>query len=149
MGSTKQRFAVMAFWIALAVAIGWGAVQLGLGSFGEPGPGFMPMLTAGLIFVLTIANLFEKAPAGRKSPFPDRPVLLRLVLTMGGLWIYAFALPWIGFIADTLILMTFLFAVIQKVKWPVAILAALLSVGICYLLFSSLGTEFPRGVFFS
>jgi hypothetical protein len=65
------------------------------------------------------------------------------------LWLYAFLLPVIGFIPDTLILMMFLLAVIQNVKWSTALLVSVLSVTACYLLFSSLGTEFPKGFFFS
>ena len=149
MSNATQRLVVTLFWIALSAAIGWEAVQLGLGSFGEPGPGFMPLMMAGLMFALTVASLFEKMPSGKKQSFPARPVLLKLGMTMAALWIYAFALPWIGFIMDTLVLMVFLFGVIQKVRWPMTLLASVLSVGLCYLLFSSLGAEFPRGVFFS
>jgi hypothetical protein len=48
---------------------------------------------------------------------------------------------------DTFLLLLFLFTVIQKVRRTTAIVASILSVTICYFLFSSLGAEFPQGIF--
>jgi putative tricarboxylic transport membrane protein len=143
----KQRLAVHGFWIALSVVICWGSRQLGLGSLQEPGPGFMPFIMGALMFILTIASIFEKTPSPKERPPLSGTIMFKLGLTIGSLWLYAFLLPVIGFIPDTLILMMFLFSVIQKVKWTTALLASVLSVAVCYFLFSSLGAEFPRGFF--
>ncbi len=147
MKRNKQRLVVHGFWIALSIVICWSADQLGRGSLQEPGPGFMPAIMGVLMFLLTIASIFEKTPPAAERPPLSRETLIKLGLTVGSLWLYAFLLPVIGFIPDTLILMMFLFSVIQKVRWPTALLASAISVAVCYLLFSSLGAEFPRGFF--
>ncbi|MHB9099136.1 MAG: tripartite tricarboxylate transporter TctB family protein [Syntrophales bacterium] len=147
MNSKKQRLAVHGFWIALSVVICWSSSQLGMGSFQEPGPGFMPFIMGSLMFILTIASIFEKIPSAKERPPLSREIIFKLCLTIGSLWLYAFLLPVIGFIPDTLILMMFLFSVIQKVRWTTALLASVLSVAACYFLFSSLGAEFPKGFF--
>ena len=149
MNTKKQLVAVHGFWIALSGIICWSSGQLGLGSFQEPGPGFMPFIMGGLMFVLTVAVIFERTPPAKERSPLSRGTLIKLGLTVGSLWLYALLLPVIGFIADTLILMMFLFSVIQKVKWSTALLASALSVAVCYFLFSSLGAEFPKGFFFS
>jgi putative tricarboxylic transport membrane protein len=145
----KQRIIVHLFWIALAVVICWGAIRLDLGSLTDPGPGFMPFTMGALMFFLSIAGIFEKIPSAKEIPPIPRESLFKLIFTVLALWLYAFLLPVIGFIPDTLILMMFLLAVIQNVKWSTALLVSVLSVTACYLLFSSLGTEFPKGFFFS
>lgn len=143
----KQRVAVHGFWIVVSGVICWSSSQLGMGSFQEPGPGFMPFIMGALMFILTVASIFEKTPSAKERSPLSRETLIKLGLTVGSLWLYAFLLPVIGFIADTLILMMFLFSVIQKVKWSTALLASVLSVAVSYFLFSSLGAEFPKGFF--
>jgi len=145
--NNKQHLVVPGFWIALSIAICWGSHRLGLGSLQEPGPGFMPFIMGALMFILTIASMFERIPSAKKRAPLSREILIKLGLTMGSLWLYALLLPVLGFIADTLILMMFLFSVIQKVKWSTALLASVISVAVCYFLFSSLGAEFPKGFF--
>jgi hypothetical protein len=145
MDGKKQRIAVHLFWVVLSAIICWGAVQLDLGALTEPGPGFMPFIMGALLFILTIASIFEKIPAA--PPPLSGENLAKVGMTIAVLWIYAFLLTVIGFIPDTLLLMLFLFAVIEKVKWSTALLASVISVTLCYFLFSSLGAEFPKGFF--
>ncbi len=142
-----SRIAVHLFWAVLSVAICWGAVRLGPGRLTEPGPGLMPLLMGSLMFILTIASFLEKGGSDKAEPLPDKGRLILVGMTVIALWCYAFLLSILGFLLDTLLLMLFLFAVVQKVKWTTAVVASLVSVGVCYLLFSSLGAEFPRGIF--
>jgi putative tricarboxylic transport membrane protein len=142
-----QHLVVHLFWIACSVAICWGAVQLNLGRLTEPGPGFMPFIMGSLMFILTIASFFEKRDVEKKNSRFNRKMLITLGMTVGALWLYAFLLSVIGFVLDTLLLMVFLFAVIQKVKWTTAVVVSVIAVAVCYFLFSSLGTEFPKGFF--
>jgi putative tricarboxylic transport membrane protein len=142
-----QHIIIYLFWIACAVAICWGAIQLNLGTLTEPGPGFMPFIMGSLMFILTVASFFEKKDAEKESGLFNRQILITLGMTVGALWLYAFLLSVIGFVLDTLLLMVFLFVVIQKVKWTTAIVVSVVAVAVCYFLFSSLGTEFPKGFF--
>jgi putative tricarboxylic transport membrane protein len=142
-----QRIAVHLFWIVFSVAICWGAVQLDLGRLTEPGPGFMPFIMGTLMFALTIASFFEKGLSVKEGQPLTQKKIVKLVLTVAALWLYAFLLSIIGFALDTLLLMVFLFAVIHEVKWTMAVVASVITVAVCYFLFSSLGTEFPKGFF--
>ncbi len=120
---------------------------MGPGRLTEPGPGFMPLLMGGLMLVLTIISASEKGAADKAAVLPGKAKLMLLGMTVAALWLYAVLLSRLGFVVDTLLLMFFLFSVIQKVKWTTAVLASIVSVGLCYFLFSSLGAEFPRGIF--
>jgi hypothetical protein len=101
----------------------------------------------GLMFILTIASFLEKGSSGTGGPLLDKGKLTLVGMTVAALWLYAFLLSIIGFVVDTLLLMLFLFAAVQKVRWTAAIFVSIASVAICYFLFSSLGAEFPRGIF--
>ncbi len=143
----RHHIVVHLFWVVLSLAICWGAVRLGPGRFTEPGPGFMPLLMGGLMLVLTIIGASERGASEKAAALPGKEKLILLGMTVAALWLYAVLLSRLGFVIDTLLLMLFLFSVIQKVKWTTAVLASVVSVGICYFLFSSLGAEFPRGIF--
>ncbi len=145
--SRKHHIAVHLFWTVLSLAICGGAVRLGPGRLTEPGPGFMPLLMGGLMLVLTIVSASERGATEKAVALPDKDRLVVLGMTVAALWLYAVLLSRLGFVVDTLLLMLFLFSVIQKVKWTTAILASVVSVALCYFLFSSLGAEFPRGIF--
>jgi putative tricarboxylic transport membrane protein len=145
----KQRNIVHLFWIALAVIICWSSIQLDLGSLTEPGPGFMPFAIGAVLFILSIANIYTTIPSSKEILPISRGNIYKVTFTVLALYLYAFLLPLIGFIPDTLILMIFLLIVIQNVKWSIALLVSVLSVIVCYILFSYLGTEFPKGFILS
>lgn len=107
----------------------------------------MPFIMGSLMFVLTIGSFFEKRDAKKETSRFSGKMLITLGMTVAALWLYAFLLPVIGFVLDTLLLMVFLFVVIQKVKWTTAVVVSVIAVAVCYFLFSSLGIEFPKGFF--
>jgi len=62
------------------------------------------------------------------------------------LWLYAFLLPVIGFVLDTILLMVFLFRVIQKVKWTTAVIVSVIAVASAIPVFFP-GNRIPQGFF--
>jgi putative tricarboxylic transport membrane protein len=111
----------------IVLAIGLGVCLesirgLPLGSMRSPGPGFMPVIAGALLMSL---GLLEFILSSRKrSPkqgkwYPERWKTILVIL--GSLFLYAFLLEALGFLIDTLVLMCFLFRVIEPQKWIITI----------------------------
>jgi putative tricarboxylic transport membrane protein len=149
MKGKKRYMIVHLLWIVLSIMICLGSVQLNLGALTEPGPGFMPFVIGVLLLLLSIASLLEENRSIKEQILPSMPRerALKLIFTMVALWLYAILLPVAGFVLTTFALMLFLFKVIEKVRWQMAVIASGLSVVVCYFLFTSLGAEFPKGFF--
>jgi putative tricarboxylic transport membrane protein len=84
---------------ALALVFGIGAFRLGFWNDDGPGPGLMPLGVSILLLPLLIVALREPDPDSEDS-FKSQPLLALLV--MGA---YAFALPRVGFIPATVVLL--------------------------------------------
>ena len=139
-------------WIALGVFQCAESVSLGLGSFMEPGPGFMPFAMAALMIVLAIALFFESSFEAKKaltkkiSLWSDvywKRVIYVAVLMLA----YALLLTKLGFLIDTFLLMVFLLKSGDPIKWPTAIFVGALTAGFSYVLFGIwLKVPFPAGL---
>ena len=149
LGDNAERI-VCLFWITLAILVGIGSYKLDLGTFSQPGPGFLPF---GAAFFLC---LFSTVQLMVLSRVPDEKLVSRwsefrwpkVSLVVAILFAYVFALPWLGYLASTFILMLILFSVLRKMKWWIAISYAVLVVGITHLLFAIwLKVQFPKGFF--
>jgi hypothetical protein len=71
----------------------------------------------------------------------------RVVLVLAALTAYAWALPWLGFILTTSIVLVFLFKAVEPQRWSVAIGGALASALLAHLVFKVwLGAQLPAGL---
>ena len=85
---------------------------------------------------------------GKESPFQPRSTI-RVVIVFVVLLAYSFALEYLGFVVVSFLLMAYLFRAFGgSRRWYVAVLLALTSVGMTYLLFEVLlEGNLPKGVF--
>lgn len=125
-----------------------GSLRLDLGSLNQPGPGFVPLGTAVLVVALSLTyavRSFQRAPDGKESPWPkENPV--RLIAAIGSLFLFGAALSSLGYVLSTFTLMTVLFLIAEPEKWLAALIKAVLSTAVTYLVFEKwLMVQFPSG----
>lgn len=138
------------FWVLLGAAIAVAALVLGIGTVGKPGAGFMPFL-AGLLIVILAAVDLVTAFAAKKSQavdLPNREAVRKMVMAVGALVAYSLLMPTLGFPLTTLALMIVLFRFTEALPWKTSLITAFCVTAAAYLLFSNLGTELPKGIFF-
>jgi len=135
---------------ALGIAVSLESLNLGLGSWTIPGPGF---LSCGAGLALSLVSLgFFSAAVVRKDPSSEKfwsfphswKVFLMIVLS---LCIYNLVWTRLGFFVSTFLLLAFLFGIVGKQRWPVSLIGAVLISAAAYLLFGVfLETQLPTGV---
>ncbi len=138
--------------LAFALAYGWEAKNLGINNLRNPGPGFFPVVLAsilGLLALISMATAFPQRKSG--ETFPGLWHGLRwykTLLVLSSLTAYIFLLEPLGYLLSTLLLMIYLFKGIEPQKWWVAMVGAVLSSTVTYVLFKIiLQVQLPQGIF--
>jgi putative tricarboxylic transport membrane protein len=138
-------------WLALGAGVTWAGWDLELGALRDPGSGFL-LFWVGVVMMglaLCVLGGALRAPAGpglaalwAGARWPKvAGVLIALVA-------YGYALPWLGFLATTTLLLLVLFKAIEPQRWSVAIGGALASALVAWIVFRLwLGTQLPAGIF--
>ena len=146
----KKTYLITHFiWMVLALAVAAEAGRLGFGTFGRPGPGFLPFLAAICLAVLAgaglIQNVLKKPGAEAGSGFRAAD-MLRIGLVAAVLLVYVFLWDIIGFLASTFLLLLFLFRCVEPLRWQTVFVASGLTLAFTYILFSILlGARLPAG----
>jgi putative tricarboxylic transport membrane protein len=143
-------------WLVLATAIATECLRLGIGGFRSPDAGLFPFLTAALLGLFSLWLLIDSLLQKNRHPTENRIVWGKetkwrnILLTLGALVAYAFALNPIGYLLTTFLFLLFLFRQIGPQRWIVAILGAAFSSLLSYAIFHIwLQTQLPDGFFFS
>ncbi len=147
----KREIVSGGFWLCVAIAVLFASVHLGLGSYDNPGPGFMAfwagLLLAGLSSILLLFNLSGKGKAAALVDLWQGRKWSVSVLVVATLILYGLVLAKLGYIPATFGLMVILFSV-GKIKLPIAIPGALLAALFTFALFNwFLKMPLPRGIF--
>jgi putative tricarboxylic transport membrane protein len=138
-------------WMTLGILFVAGAWQQGLMRRGVPGPGFLPFFSGlALIFV----SLFVFIPAlsqGKRTPvgkfFPERDSLRKLLLGLAALVAFGVAMEYAGYLLTTFLFMFFVIRIMEKKRWQIVGLVALLTAVLSYVLFVVLlEVQLPRGL---
>ena len=138
------------FWIALAIWVCIGSLGLDIGTFSDPGPGFLPLGTGALLGIFAMAHLVNVRLQRQEKETLESPWTnirwKNAVFVVIALSSYAFLLPRLGYLIDTLFLMFFLFMILQRKKWYVILMYSLLVIGFSYFIFAvCLMVQFPKG----
>jgi putative tricarboxylic transport membrane protein len=139
------------FWLLFSVFISIESYRLGLGTLHQPGPGFILFWTGVAMGVLSMA-VFVRAWSGKKTGEPESPIfgkenVLKIVLVILSLFLYAFFMETLGFIPITLLLFIFLLGMIEKKRWGFAIMVSVAVTGASYLVFEIwLKSQLPKGL---
>jgi len=139
------------FWLLFSVSIGIESYRLGLGNLHEPGPGFIFFWTAVAMGILSIVvfirEWFEKKTGEREGPIFGKENILKIILVLLSLFLYAFFMEGLGFIPITLLLFIFLLGMIEKKRWVFTIFVSVAVTGISYLVFEIwLKSQLPKGI---
>jgi len=146
----KAEQIICLLWIALAIGVCSGSFNLKLGTVSEPGPGFLPFGAAALLGIFAaihLVNLTLKPASQEKMELPwvhtrwEKGLYIVIALLA-----YTLFLPGLGYLLDTLLLMLFLFTILERKKWWVVLAYSLLVIVVSYLVFAVwLMVQFPRG----
>lgn len=141
-------------WLVLAFIICIGSLRLSLGSFRNPGPGFMPFITGSILGILAVIVHVQARRAARsvkktrESLWANPGGVKKVVLTTIALLIYAIGMDYLGFLISTFIFFVFLLRAIEPQRWILVILESALASGVSYLIFEIwLQAQLPRGFF--
>jgi len=143
-GLTRNRVAGLAL-VAIAVGIIWESSKLPLGSLGNPGAGFVPLVIAVAlaVFALLTAFLDKGTPAWRSIAWAEAPRAAG-ILAAGAF--AALAMERLGYRITIFASAAFLLLVLER-KPPLPVLSAalLLSAGTYYLFATLLRVPLPLG----
>lgn len=122
-----------------------------IGTFTEPGPGFLPfwagLTLVAMSIILLLKSYARKAWAARPSFFPQPDSWKRVLATFLSLIAYNLLLTTLGFTLMTFLLLTFLVKFIFPQTWRRTLLVAVLGSIFARLLFINfLETQLPRGL---
>lgn len=129
-------------WMVVAGLFCLGGIELGLGSYDEPGPGFFPFLMSIFLFsfslILFISSLKKVKQLDRivSSRFwPESDGIKRILFALGSIFMYVFMLNYLGFPLTTFFFMFFLLKFFHTYKWITVFLGAGLTAGLSYAIF--------------
>lgn len=142
------------FLILLSFVILYGSTRLGLGTAGNPGPGFLPFWGAAVLFVTSaiqfLLRIFFKIKKSKEEPqknFLTDEGWWKVIYVILVLVSYTIFFERIGFILCTFFLMIFLLTVIEARRWYVILIESVLITLISYVVFEKgLTAGFPKGV---
>jgi hypothetical protein len=138
------------FWVLIGMVIAVASVMLGIGTIGKPRAGFMPFLAGLVIVILAGVDLVSAYRARQRNTIevPQKAAVRKMVIAIGALVAYSLLMPTLGFPLTTMALMVVLFRYTETMPWKTSLFAAFCVTAAAYLLFSQLGTELPKGIFF-
>jgi len=146
----KRTYLITYFvWVLLALSVAAESGRLGFGTFGRPGPGFLPFLAGICLAVLAgagmIQTILKKSDTEAGSGFRAADIL-RIGLVAAVLFVYVFLWDVLGFLASTFLLLLFLFRCVEPLRWRTVFVASSLTLAFTYILFSVLlGARLPAG----
>ena len=123
------------------------ARRLRFGSLARPGPGFFPVILAAAFSLVCVGLLVAALRAHDAGPPPAGQLgWPKILAAMGALFVYAFLLEPIGFVAATFALLLFFFRVVERQRWLPALAGSLVTACVTYLVFKVwLNVQLPAG----
>lgn len=137
--------------LLLAALVVWReASRVPAGGLSHPGPGFLPLVAAGLLGLLS-AGLFVEASLRRREAaaalLAPAPAWRKIGAMMAGLVVYALVLEKVGYLLSTAPLLA-LFMILERQRWVTVVAMALAATLASYWLFAVwLQVPLPKGVF--
>lgn len=139
------------FWMVFAFLVCMGGLKLGFGSFQRPHAGFMPFLAGLILGLLALADLISGIANQWKEEKEDKEIWAnihwgKLFLTLALLFIYTVLLNTLGFIIATILLLFFLYRMMESRALWIVFTASVVATGLFYLGFKiGLDSQLPRG----
>lgn len=131
------------FWIGVGIFFALEGIRLNLGTFRNPGPGFLPVIMA---LILILFSLFILAKGLIR---PERHIIRilwkRHAWMIASVFLYGLLLELIGFLFSTFITMVIFFGLLRgKSRWAMVFIYSGATALAAWLVFSmALGIPFP------
>ncbi len=140
------------FFLIVGIFFSLYARSVEIGTWNEPGPGFLPFWGGIILVAMSVALLLRtfwgKVPAITSSFFPQSESWKRVLATFLALIAYNLLLTPIGFFLTTFLFVGFLVRFIFPQTWTRTLIVAVLSALAARLLFINiLETQLPKGFF--
>jgi hypothetical protein len=138
-------------WIGFAAIVCFGGLKLGFGSFHQPHAGFMPFLSGLVLGLLALVDLISGSMNHWKGEKEDKVIWAnihwgKLFLTLALLFIYTVFFNALGFVIATILLLLFLYRVMEPRPWWVVFIASFITTGLFYVGFKiGLDSQLPGG----
>lgn len=137
------------FWLLVGVLICLESLRMGIGTFQNPGRGFITFGTGIFLGVLSVAlfvQSFRKKGRTRLNPLFSGTLWIKVIPILSSMFLYAMFMPSGGYLLSTFILTTFLFWVVERTKIYWALAFSILTTGFSYYIFGKLlNVSFPTG----
>jgi len=137
-------------WLLFALYTCVESLRLPLGSWRDPGPGFLPLGAGFCLAILSAIAYFqrgsrkgEESQGSRDSKGRWKCILFILLALCG----YSVFLDFLGFLLTTFLLLLLLFRFVEPQPWKIVIGGSLLASAASYVVFEIwLKTQLPRGI---
>ena len=131
------------FFFGLSLVLMWESLRVELGTFMEPGSGFLSFGVGLALCVLSVVLIF-RGWSVRKA---QKPHSRRVVLAIASLFIYSLVLNVLGFVVATFFFVGVLFQLGQPRQWWYLVGMSAVVTFMAYLIFGVfLHVYFPKGV---
>ena len=136
-------------WLIFSILICIESYRLGIGSFHAPGTGFFPFWVGMVFGILSLLLLIPTFIRKRKEETISEKIRWgSIILVLAFLFIYAIVLEKLGFVVSTLLFIAALLMIIERKKWHIVAIIAILSTLAFYIVFQVwLQSNLPKGVF--
>jgi putative tricarboxylic transport membrane protein len=138
------------FLMAFSILICWASLKLGIGSLGNMGPGFMPLLVSIILFILSLLILVGVG-GGVQDKEENSSLSWRNLLKPGSLvialFVYIFLLESLGYIVTTFLLMSHMLFMSEPKKRSKNIFIAAIVAILTFAGFKGLQVQLPTGIF--
>lgn len=151
MGRYDQYISI--FWLSLGLVVIYGGYRIGLGRLNNPGGGLFIFILGVCLIVLALIIFIHSCSKKLK----DTPLMSTLLVNWKwknpfyiflALLIYTLVIDKLGYSFSTIVLLIFLFKVLEYQKWKTVMFAAFLTVFLSFIIFGIfLEVRFPRGPF--
>jgi putative tricarboxylic transport membrane protein len=135
-------------WLIFSILICIESYRLGIGSFHAPGTGFFPFWVGtvfGALSLLLLVLTFVRE--GKRVGISEKVRWGSIILVLASLFIYAVVLEKIGFVVSTLLFIGALLMIIERKKWLIVAIIAILSTLAFYIVFQVwLQSNLPKGI---
>lgn len=122
--SQRDFFSGLMF-LVVGLAFAWGATDYSMGSGARPGPGYFPMMLSVLMAILGAIVIFTSLTIEVEGGDPVGDIAWRpLLIVVAAIVLFAVALPRLGLIATTPLLIIVVSFASTEFKWPGVLIAS-------------------------
>jgi len=139
------------FLVGLSIIICLASVRLGIGEFGNPGPGLLPFLTSSLLFFLCmtvfIMDFIRPDEGEERGPLLAVGTLKKPFVLVVLLFGFTFLLNIFGYLITTFFLMFFMFFMLDPKRWRLHIVVGAVVASLSFFFFKWFQVQLPTGIF--